>query len=82
MKVYVHPSAEKHGISEDEVVKLWSLAWRFVPRYSDELLALSNYNNKDYELIAKVVGVDEYLVFHCFTPPTKKFLDEIFRKGY
>lgn len=82
IKIYVHSSALKHGLTEEEVVHLYANAWWETPRNNDdEFLALSNYKNRDYELVVKRVGINEYLVFHCLTPPTKKFIKEVKEKG-
>lgn len=82
MEIYVHSNALKHGLTEDEVANLFKFAWWETPRNEDgELLALATCKNRDYELIAKKFGVDEYLIFHCFTPPTKKFIKEAREKG-
>lgn len=81
MKIFVHPNAEKHGLNEQEVADLWFRCYTCTPRTENILLALSEYKGRDYELIAERLEVNYFVVYHCFTPPTKKFLKEI-EKSY
>ena len=79
MRIDVHPNALKHGFSKYEVAGLWSMCHTYALREENKMLALSSYKGKDFELIAKRLDVDYFLVYHCFTPPTKKFLKELER---
>lgn len=81
MKIDVHPNALKHGLNAFEVAGLWYRCHTCVPRGEDVFLALSSYKGRDYELIAAKNDVHSFLIFHCLTPPTKKFVKEIERRS-
>ena len=81
-KLYVHPRiTERHPeITKQDVVDAWDSCIRYVPRVNRdglEYIAVGvDSKGRLLELIAREVG-GEWLVYHAFTPPTKKALREL-----
>lgn len=84
-EIYIHQNALKHGLTEEEIISAWNN--RTITKNSvdesNRIMTISYSNNgKLLELIATRSYVGEYLIFHAFSPPTKKFMRELgFRTG-
>ncbi len=82
-KPIIHPRIyEKHPeITEEDVVLAWQSCIRSVPRLdkeSEEYIAIGTDNKgRLIEMIARRISLDEYIIFHAFTPPTNKALREL-----
>ena len=82
-EVYVHPRiSELHPeVTEQDVLDAWESCIKFVPRLDCdpiEYLAVGmDARGRLIEMIARQTSIGSYIVFHAFTPPTRKMLFEL-----
>ena len=82
-EVYVHPRvSERHPeLSEQDVIDAWDSCIRSVPRLDrepEEYLAVGmDGHGRLVEMIARRTSDSTFLIFHAFTPPTRKALFEL-----
>lgn len=81
--VWVHPRiAEKHPeLSEDEVLHAWNSCLKSVPRIDknpDEYIAVGvDPLGRMIEMVARRTPSGPFIIYHAFTPPTRKMLFEL-----
>lgn len=79
----IHPHiVERHPeISEEDVADAWVGCIKAVPRLDrnpNEYIAIGcDSKGRLLELIAVRLGTGEWLIYHAFTPPTHKALQEL-----
>ena len=79
----IHPNALKHGLTEGDIRHARSNAFEWIRRDRDDGMIDYVFIGPDTkgrlsELIARFSApVGGYIVFHAFTPPTKKILKEL-----
>ena len=83
----IHPRvSERHPeLSEDDVRHAWDNRFAEATRsdvagYWQVIAIGADQKGRLVEMVASLQGGD-WLVFHAFTPPTKKAMDEIFPRG-
>ena len=86
-EVFVHPRVhERHpDITDADVMVAWDNCIVCVTRLdvnpSDVLAIGSDGRGRVLEMIATRTGIDSWIVYHAFTPPTRRFLAEIDHLG-
>ena len=82
-KVIVHPRvSERHPeLSDQDVLDAWESCIRAVPRIDtdavDYIAIGADSNGRLIEMVARATEDGEWVIFHVFTPPTKKALREL-----
>lgn len=82
-KVIVHPRIHSRHpeISDQDVIDAWDGCMRSIPRLADNagefILLGCDSRGRLIEMVAKRLDVDDWLIFHAVTPPTKKTLKEL-----
>ena len=82
-EVWVHPRiVEKHPeLSEDAVLHAWNSCLKSVPRVDkgpDEYIAVGiDSSGRMVEMIARRTSDGSFIIYHAFTPPTRKMLFEL-----
>lgn len=78
---FVHESALKHGLTEEEVLLIHENIFKETLKKgtTDTYLAISDYKNITFEVIYKTDHYDNYLIYHCMRA-TKKFLRDVLTK--
>ena len=78
--VLVHPRiAERHPeLSNQDVLDAWAGSIRAIPRLDGEVTEYivigSDRHGRLVEMVARDIGRDTWLIYHAFTPPTRKAL--------
>lgn len=83
--VYTTESARRHGFSDEEVVSAWNSTFEYrrvrEGKQPPHYMALGTLpDGRTAELVAYSSGLD-WVVFHCFTPPTPGFMHEYREAG-
>ena len=79
----VHPRAnERHPeLTEQDVLDAWEACIKYAPRMdreNDEVIAVGmDSRGRLLEMIARRIENGSFVIFHAFTPPTKKALFEL-----
>lgn len=82
-ELWVHPRiVEKHPeLSEDEVLHAWHSCLKSVLRVDkgpDEYIAVGvDSSGRMVEMIARRMPDGSFIIYHAFTPPTRKALFEL-----
>ena len=81
--VIVHPRVhERHPeISEEDVLYAWEGCLKSIPRIDkdpDEYIAVGvDSSGRMIEMVAKRISTGSFVIYHAFTPPTRKMLREL-----
>ena len=83
MKIIVHPRIHKRhpNITQNNVLEAFESLFMWGSRFDGRGIGLGvDSNGRVLELVWREKDDGIFIIYHALTPPTKKFLQEIYRR--